>query len=59
MVPSSPTRVVLNVRYVSGDIDISSEAFAAKLMVEMKQCNVREVMAIDARGGIVRYINSA
>lgn len=50
---------MLNVRYVGEDIDVSSDAFASKLMAEMKQCNVQEVMAIDAGGRIVRYKKSA
>lgn len=54
-----PTRVVLNVRYVGEDMDISSDAFASKLVAEMKQCNVKEVIAIDAKGRIVRYKKSA
>ena len=59
MESAPPTRVVLNVRYVGEDIDVSSDAFASKLMAEMKQCNVQEVMAIDAGGRIVRYKKSA
>lgn len=59
MESAPPTRVVLNVRYVGEDIDVSSNAFASKLMAEMKQCNVQEVMAIDAGGRIVRYKKSA
>lgn len=54
-----PTRVVLNLRYVGGHIDISSDAFASKLMAEMKQFDVQDVMVIDADGTIARYKKSA
>lgn len=59
MASAPPTRVILNIRYAGEDIDVSSDAFASKLMAEMKQCNVKEVMAIDAKGRIVKYRKSA
>lgn len=59
MASRPPTRVVLNMRYAGDNIDISSDAFASKLMAEMKQFDVHEVMAIDADGRIVRYKKSA
>lgn len=58
MTSRPPVRVVLNVGYLDS-IDVGTEQFSSKLMEEMKQSNVSEVIVMDADGAIARYKKSA